>query len=202
MKIFNKLIIFIAILIFSGCSDNISIVKNGVLLTNDSITVGDAIEKWKVCNSVKWSEFTSDNGRNIVEANCKIEKSYKNDIIKYYLKNQKYISKNKINTDKIKEIFVDFQFVLNINKDGFDVQYIGINLDDLDSLNLDILGTLEYVYDNISDFNKILNNTFESDVYLGKTDDELDKSYKEFQKDMQEIDGEMQELDNMFNDIF
>lgn len=192
MKIFNKLIIFVAILIFSGCSDNISIVKNGVLLTNDSITIGDAIEKWKVCNSVKWSEFTSDNGRSVVEANCKIEKSYKNDIIKYYLKNQKYISKNKINTDKIKEIFVDFQFVLNINKDGFDVQYIGINLDDLNSLNLDILGTLEYVYDNISDFNKILNNTFETDVYLGKTDDELDK---EFQKDMQE-------LDDMFNDIF
>ena len=63
MKIFNKLIIFVAILFFSGCSDNISIVKNSVLLTNDSITIGDAIEKWKVCNSVKWSEFTSDNGR-------------------------------------------------------------------------------------------------------------------------------------------
>lgn len=58
-----------------------------------------------------------------------------------------------------------------------------------------ILGILEYVYDNISDFNEILNNTFESDVYLGKTDNKLDKSYKEIQKDMQDIDNEMQKID-------
>ncbi|QKF64324.1 hypothetical protein [Campylobacter corcagiensis] len=202
MKNLSKIILLIIVLFFSGCGGNIDLVKNGVLMLNDSITVGNAIEKWKVCDSVKWSEFVSDNGRDIVEANCKIKKQYQNDIIKYYSKNARHITKQKIDVNKIGSIFMDFQFSISVNSSDFNLEYVGLNLDNLDSLNLDMLGTFEYIYQNSGNLNEILNNTFEGDVFVGKMDDELDALDKEFEKDMKDFDREMQELDNMFNDLF
>lgn len=202
MKNLSKIILLIIVLFFSGCGGNIDLVKNGVLAINDSITVGNAIEKWKVCDSVKWSEFVSDNGRDIVEANCKIKKQYQNDIIKYYLQNAKHITKQKINANKINSIFMDFQFSISVNSSDFNLEYVGLNLGNLDSLNLDMLETFEYIYKNSGNFKKILNSTFEGNVFVGNMGDELDALDKEFEKDMKEFDREMQEFDNMFNDLF
>lgn len=65
---------------------NISMIKNGVLNFDNSITLGMAIDNYKYCNEVKWKSFKSDNGRNLVSAYCDykiynkkdIEDSYKN----------------------------------------------------------------------------------------------------------------------------
>lgn len=65
---------------------NISMIKNGVLNFDNSITLGMAIDNYKYCNHVQWKSFKSDNGRNLVSAYCDykiynkkdIEDSYKN----------------------------------------------------------------------------------------------------------------------------
>lgn len=69
----NVAIIVVAIgLIFSlfSTSKNISIVKDGTMEFNKSITIGQAFNSWEICDDRSWSEFTTDDGISIVEFKC------------------------------------------------------------------------------------------------------------------------------------
>jgi len=71
MKIFLGIATLLATLMISGCnSSNIDKVKNGIMDFDKSITVSQAFDNWKSCSNSKWSEFTTDNGKNIVEFTC------------------------------------------------------------------------------------------------------------------------------------
>ena len=53
----------------AGCSDvsDVSVVKNGTLSFDKSITVGDAFDKYSYFTSTSWEDFETSNGRKIVE---------------------------------------------------------------------------------------------------------------------------------------
>ena len=67
-KLVQKLIIisFTAVM-FIGCGDDVSTIKNGTLEFDKSITVGQAFDKYKYFSSTKWKSFSTDNGKKIVE---------------------------------------------------------------------------------------------------------------------------------------
>jgi len=56
--------------LLSGCGSDLDKVKNGVLDFNKTITVGQALDNWKSCESKDWKSFTSDNGVKVVEFTC------------------------------------------------------------------------------------------------------------------------------------
>ncbi len=61
-----------------GCGqDDVSLVKNGVLGIDKSLTVGKAIDNYGACSSVTWESFVTDNGRKMVEADCQLTEEAK-----------------------------------------------------------------------------------------------------------------------------
>ena len=119
-----KKIIFIASAAFllTGCGSNVDLVKDGVMEFDKSITVGDAIDNYKACKSVKWSEFTSTDKREVVEAKCTLKDEYK--------------SKHNISVKGPIELTIQF----NINKDGetFEFRYAGISADGKETPDLGV----------------------------------------------------------------
>lgn len=77
VKIIFKCISIASMLtIFSGCSDDISSVKNGVLPEySNSITLGQALDGWSEqgCDSTNWESITTDRGEKIVQFICEID---------------------------------------------------------------------------------------------------------------------------------
>lgn len=67
MKILKLMIVATLLTMLSSCDSNTSLVKNGVLEMNGSLTVGEAFDNYKYFKEVEWSEFESDNGRDVVE---------------------------------------------------------------------------------------------------------------------------------------
>ncbi len=76
--------VLLAIIILNGCGSNIDTVKKSTLKIDETITVGDTIDNYKMCSAVSWREFETDNGRQIVEASCDITQSYKEQAEKRY----------------------------------------------------------------------------------------------------------------------
>ena len=74
MKVANLIAAFILLAGCDGIVGNIFIVKNGFLDMDETVTIGDAFDNWRICKETQWSEFISDNNKNIVEAKCVIEK--------------------------------------------------------------------------------------------------------------------------------
>jgi hypothetical protein len=67
----NKINLAIIIgLTISGCGSNVDKIKDGVMDFDKSITVSQAFDNWKSCKNSKWSEFLTDNGKNMVEFSC------------------------------------------------------------------------------------------------------------------------------------
>lgn len=66
----SLIIIFVIFLSFAGCSkigDDISLVKNGILFFDKSLTVGQAVDGYKYFKTRTWEKFTADNGRKVVQ---------------------------------------------------------------------------------------------------------------------------------------
>ncbi len=55
-------------------SDNIDLVKNSIMKFDKSITVGQAFDNWELCKDKKWTEFQTNNKKQIVEFICKVNK--------------------------------------------------------------------------------------------------------------------------------
>jgi hypothetical protein len=57
-----------SIVLFTGCNSNTSIVKKSILIDIDhSLSIGDALDKYKYFTRTEWREFKTEQGRNVVE---------------------------------------------------------------------------------------------------------------------------------------
>ena len=59
-------------IIFSGCSSELDIVKDGVLKYNETITVGQALDNYEDCETSEWQSFETKNGAKVVNFTCKV----------------------------------------------------------------------------------------------------------------------------------
>jgi hypothetical protein len=110
-------------------TNNINLVKNGILNYDKSLTVGEAFDNWKACNkNTSWTSFQTDNKRKIVQFTCD---AYVDHLDKHFI----------------------FQFTINKDK-TFVLSYIGEEYIDTDGI-LSTKGssepndiTLRYIYEN------------------------------------------------------
>ncbi|MBG0790975.1 MAG: hypothetical protein H0S80_10815 [Desulfovibrionaceae bacterium] len=117
----KKLLVFALCICLFGCFQSeeekaISLVENGYLNIDKSITLGTALSNNSHFSDKSWSSFTSDMGRRIVEFRATVN----NDILSG--DNLRFADENNINTKFI------IQFVIN-NDDTFDISYIGGELE-------------------------------------------------------------------------
>lgn len=113
IKLIKKLIIvsFTAVM-FIGCGDDVSTIKNGTLEFDKSITVGQAFDKYKYFSSTKWKNFSTDNGKKIVE----VKGDFKNEYLQDMELEDQFVSAslivqftiNKDDTFKISALALDF----------------------------------------------------------------------------------------------
>lgn len=95
-----------------GCGSDTDKVKNGILEFNKTITVGQALDNWKSCESKSWEEFSADNGVKVVQFTC-------NHKVKEYIQKLKSYSASEINKGAIYLDIVSYsqKFQFTINKD-------------------------------------------------------------------------------------
>lgn len=109
------LFLYIFILFFIGCSNDIDTVKDGYLTSNHSRTVGDVFDKWSSCKDVSWKSTDETFGNyKVVIFTCNVSNidTYFNKIKRFYkssdiekipfldIKSIKYIVRFNIYDDK------------------------------------------------------------------------------------------------------
>lgn len=115
MKNIKVLVVGMLLSLFvTGCSD-VGVVKNGTLNFDNSITVGEAFDKYSYFSSTNWKSFETSNGRKIVEVTGEL-----ND---HYIKKMGW-------TEQIKEASLIVQFKIN-KDDTFEIAAIGMKATDL-----------------------------------------------------------------------
>lgn len=113
MKKLNTIItaVMLAMLVVfvGGCGNGeIAIVKNGILGSNTSLTVGKALDNYSYFATKEWKVIETENGRKVVEFRA----TY--DAAESLLKN----------TD-IEQFYLVIQFTINADKKSFNLSYIG-----------------------------------------------------------------------------
>lgn len=73
LKIIGLVVVLLTLTACGG--GNVNMVKTGTFNDYQGTTVGDAFDNWDICSSTSWDEFETDNGRNIVEYNCVVERT-------------------------------------------------------------------------------------------------------------------------------
>lgn len=107
----------------SGCSDNTSLVKNGIMNFNKTITVGQAFDNWNDCENSEWSSFETDNKTPVVQFSCE-----KKGVNEYMSKVKSFLSKkeqNKASYIDIKSITQIFQWTIN-KDDTFQIDNVQV----------------------------------------------------------------------------
>jgi hypothetical protein len=128
MKRFRLLVLVVGLVfgvVLFGCdkakdlvSGDVSLVKNGTMEFDKSLTVGQALDKYKYFKSTKWEAVKTDNGRRLVNVVGDL------DISRYpYL--------NSDNTPAIKSAYVRFQFIINQDK-TFELKWCGLGAEKKD----------------------------------------------------------------------
>jgi hypothetical protein len=152
MKI--KYFTILTILLLASCSSsNIDKVKDGTMEFNETTTIGNVLDNYKICSNTEWSEFKTDIGEEVVSFICK------QDIIRDAINN----SNIKIKLTSVKETF---QFVLNINDDNFYLDNVHKEFeweDGKKAINSeDKMQRMKYAYDNKSpkEITKLLSGEF------------------------------------------
>ncbi len=102
-------------LILTGCGSDISTVKDGAMHFDNSITVGDAFDKYGYFKSTDWSSFETANGRSIVEVTGVFTDNYP--------------LFQQLNEKGVEELSVSVQFKINID-DSFEISAIAMNAKD------------------------------------------------------------------------
>lgn len=111
-KIFSLVISFLVIIGFSGCGDNISMVKKGTLEFDKSISIGQAFDKYKYFKKTEWKELVTDNGKKVVQVEGIVDfKLFPED---FYV----------IGKENIQEARIVAQFTIN-EDDTFNLSYYG-----------------------------------------------------------------------------
>jgi len=142
-------LLFLAVLVngISLINNNVSIVKNGILDFDKSLTVGQAFDNYKYFKDVEWESFTSENGRKVVEVNAKLDFS-------------KYPDSEALKKQEVKNITIFFQFLINQDLESFQIHTYGMEFEmndgtkktvDAKDLNLNqynILNNLQEIYNN------------------------------------------------------
>ena len=73
-SITSKVLLSLTLFTSYSYADNINIVKDSIMRFDKSITVGQAFDNWENCKDKKWTEFETNNKKQIVEFTCKINK--------------------------------------------------------------------------------------------------------------------------------
>ena len=145
MRNLKIIVLSFMILSITGCSNsNVNFVKNGVFNDYQSTTVGQAFDNWKMCDSVTWEEFESDNGSQHVEFNC-----FAGNSLQSYLTSKAFffVDGNTQYSDDKKEgkiirqgINFTTQFQINLD-DSFEINYMGASSEGYGEIDLSGLGT-------------------------------------------------------------
>jgi len=138
IRAFKQFFIFIVLILIISCgSSDIDIVKEGVLLADDSMSVLDAIEGCVYVDSVEWKTYKTKQNQVVVEAVAKLNKQKIIDESKNHIENEIYFStvskeyatkdrmENKKALSNVKEIFAVLQFMLSKDKKSFSPVYSG-----------------------------------------------------------------------------
>ena len=142
IKAIGSILAILAILILTGCGNNVDSVKSGVFDDYQSTTVGKAFDNWGMCDSVTWEEFETSNGRNIVEYNC-----FQKNSLSPYLTDKEGIYTGEIMfaTERLNKIIrqgvnLKIQFQINLD-DSFDISYIGASSEGFKESNMAPVGS-------------------------------------------------------------
>lgn len=73
-SITSKVLLSLTLFTSYSYSNNIDLVKNSIMKFDKSITVGQAFDNWELCKDKKWTEFQTNNKKQIVEFICKVNK--------------------------------------------------------------------------------------------------------------------------------
>jgi hypothetical protein len=147
---FAHLLIPLLIFTGTGCdkiksltTNDVSLVKDNTLEFDKSITVGQAIDKYRYFKKTEWESIKEDNGRRIVQTTG-------------YLDVEKHPDINKNKTPDLKSAFYRFQFIINLDK-TLEIGWCGFGAEKTDgtkvepektSSRLQCINTLKEVYAN------------------------------------------------------
>lgn len=152
MKQFGLYAILVSIIFLSGCDKvknisggDVSLVKDGMLEMDKSLTVGKAIDNYKFFKKTDWELITTDNGRKIVTVVASIDTD----------------KHPKINKEAgVKSAEMKFEFKINQDK-TFEVGWCGLDYEKNDgekhtaSENVNVatcLNSLKSIYNNNPEF--------------------------------------------------
>lgn len=91
---------------------NINFIKNGAMDFDKTLTVGQAFDNWKYCSNKKWENFTTDNGRKVIQFECEYQQPLK--FIELLQKSKK-LSNEYFDYLNIRNIKLQVQWTLNID---------------------------------------------------------------------------------------
>lgn len=125
-------IIFLSLLLVGceGMQSSTSLVKNGTMNFNKTITIGQAFDNWKDCIDRKWDNFETDNGVKVVEFICNSKSALDNlPEMKKFIISRFNQSKNDPDLEKkieqLANLLITIQFTLN-QDDTFQLDYFGL----------------------------------------------------------------------------
>jgi hypothetical protein len=138
----KKLVLLIAVVfLLVGCSPSISIVKDGTLDLDKSVTVGNALDKYKYFYNTKWSVINDEQSRTIVDfvGKLNIEKMFY-DANDGHVYAKEWLNKNYKDMRDMEAVHV--QFLLNADKKGFKLGYQGLIINGAESHSANVIGDI------------------------------------------------------------
>lgn len=128
-------VIFLSLLLVGceGMQSSTSLVKNGTMNFNKTITIGQAFDNWKDCIDRKWNNFETDNGVKVVEFTCNVQSALDNlpEMKKFFItyinqvKSDPDLEKKVNNIEQLANLLITIQFTLN-QDDTFQLDYFGL----------------------------------------------------------------------------
>ena len=140
-------------------------VKTGAFDDYQGTTVGDAFDNWSVCENTSWTEFETENGRNVVEYECEAKKQSYRDLINIYEMLDHAEMRDTVcfsvviqgldcnfTVDRALKVLKDgityrVQFQVNLD-DTFEVAYLGASspkVGEIDMTNSGLLNVVEFL---------------------------------------------------------
>lgn len=117
-KVFAFVVMCMSVVIISGCDKffggDLSLVKNGAMDFDKSLTVGQAIDNYQYSKKTEWGALTTENGKRIVHVTSQID-----------------IDKHPKMSGEMKSFDFQLQFLVNIDK-TFHVAWCGVNAEGVD----------------------------------------------------------------------
>lgn len=130
MKLYVLLFLLLSVISISGCdkaksltNSDVSLVKAGTLEFDKSLTVGQAIDKYRYFKKTDWELLKEDNGRRVVQTTADIDVMKHPDI-------------NPAKIPELKSAFYKFQFIINQDK-TFQLGWCGFGAEKTDGSKIE-----------------------------------------------------------------